>query len=72
MSLEREEGAGRLGWESLLSCNPNFNAPPIWTRLMNTFDEVILSFVSNTQRSTLFLWFVSTRRSPTPSGSMPS
>jgi hypothetical protein len=38
MSLEREEGFERLGWD-LLSCDPNFNQPPIWTRLMNTFDE---------------------------------
>ena len=72
MSLEHEEGAGSLGWESLLSCNPNFNAPPIWIRLMNTFDKVILSFVSNIQRSMLFLWFASTRRSQTPSGPIPS
>jgi hypothetical protein len=76
MSLEREEGYGCLGWESLLSCNPDFNPSPIWTRLMNTFDEqfaktslriiqriaqkAIPSFGSNDQWSKLFLWFVST------------
>jgi hypothetical protein len=55
MSAEREEGSGRLGWESLLSYDPNFNPPAIWTRLMNTFEKLIASFGSKAERSLLFL-----------------
>jgi hypothetical protein len=75
MSVEREEGSGRLGWESLLSYDPNFNPPAIWTRFMSTFEKLILSFGSEAQRSLPFLWFVSPRyerHSPTPRRSVPS
>jgi hypothetical protein len=54
MSAERENGSGRLGWESLLSDDPNFNPPAIWTRLMSTFEKFILSFGSKAQRPLLF------------------